>query len=46
MKKKGRYVDPGRQKFPTAKPVEKKYAEEYRQWVAPLLAEMKALEIS
>jgi murein DD-endopeptidase MepM/ murein hydrolase activator NlpD len=46
MKKKGRYVDPARQKFPTAKPVDKKYADEFREWVAPLMAEMKALEIS
>jgi murein DD-endopeptidase MepM/ murein hydrolase activator NlpD len=44
MKKRGHYVDPGKQKFPAAKPVPRKYLEEYREWVAPLLAELEALE--
>jgi murein DD-endopeptidase MepM/ murein hydrolase activator NlpD len=46
MKKRGTYVDPGKQIFPAAKPVPRKYVEEYLEKIAPLMAELKALEIS
>ena len=46
MKKRGSYVDPGKQIFPAAKPVPAKYKDEFLEKIAPLIAEMKALEIS
>ncbi len=44
MKKKGNYVDPGKQVFPAANPVPQRYLQEFKQQVGPLLAELEALE--
>ena len=46
MRRRGSYVDPGRQRFPAARPVPQAYQQEYLKLVKPLLAEIEALEIS
>lgn len=44
MRRKGHYVDPGKQVFPAANPVPQRYLPEFKQKVGPLLAELEALE--
>ena len=44
MLRAGGHVDPAKQAFPNAKPVPKEYREELQRFVAPLLAELKALD--
>lgn len=44
MKRKGSYVDPGKQVFPAANPVPERYLGEFKKNVGPLLAELEALE--
>jgi murein DD-endopeptidase MepM/ murein hydrolase activator NlpD len=44
MLKSGGHVDPAKQKFPNAKPVPKDYKSELDRFVAPLLAELRALD--
>lgn len=46
MRRRGAYVDPGRQSFPAARPVPQTHLQEYLRLVKPLLAEIEALEIS
>ena len=43
MRKSGAHVDPGKQKFPSAKPVPDAYLVEYRTFVEPLIAQLQAL---
>jgi lactoylglutathione lyase len=43
MRKGGRYVDPNKQKFPSAKPVPEPYLTEYVKAIADLRAELDAL---
>lgn len=44
MLKSGGHVDPNKQKFPNARPVPKEYRAEFDKLVAPMLAELKALD--
>jgi murein DD-endopeptidase MepM/ murein hydrolase activator NlpD len=44
MRKTGASIDPGKQKFPNAKPIPKQYQREFEQLVGPLAAELKALD--
>lgn len=44
MLRAGGHVDPAQQKFPNAKPVPKEYQDELDRFVAPLLAELRALD--
>jgi murein DD-endopeptidase MepM/ murein hydrolase activator NlpD len=46
MVKRGRHVNPSRQKFGSSTPVPEKHLAEYLKTIAPLLAELDALEIS
>tara|TARA_Y100001954_G_scaffold237874_1_gene303099 strand:- start:3454 stop:4806 length:1353 start_codon:yes stop_codon:yes gene_type:complete len=41
MKKHGRYVNPGRQKFPAGRPIPKKYMGEYQKVMAPLKIQLE-----
>ncbi len=46
MRRNGKHVAPSKQKFPNAKPIPKKYVQEFTRFIAPLRAELKALPIS
>ena len=40
MKKHGRYVNPGRQKFPAGRPIPQKYMADYKRTMAPFKAQL------
>lgn len=44
MLRSGAHVDPAKQKFPNARPIPSEYKDELDAFVAPLLAELKALD--
>lgn len=44
MLRGGAHVDPAQQKFPNAKPIPKEYRDELGRFVAPLLAQLRALD--
>ena len=44
MLRSGGHVDPAAQKFPNAKPIPREYKDELDAFVAPLLAELRALD--
>ncbi len=44
MLRAGAHVDPAQQKFPNAKPIPKEYRDELGRFVAPLLAQLRALD--
>jgi murein DD-endopeptidase MepM/ murein hydrolase activator NlpD len=46
MRKGGGHVDPARQSFPSAHPVPAPYKKEFDAFVAPLLAELRALDMA
>jgi murein DD-endopeptidase MepM/ murein hydrolase activator NlpD len=46
MVKRGRHVNPSRQKFGSASPIPQSHLAEYLKTIAPLVAELDALEIS
>jgi murein DD-endopeptidase MepM/ murein hydrolase activator NlpD len=43
MYRGGHHVDPSRQDFPTAEPMDKKYGDEFKLFMAPLSAQLAAL---
>ncbi len=44
MLRAGLHVDPAKQKFPNARPIPKEYRDELQRFVAPLLAQLQALD--
>ena len=46
MLRAGAHVDPAKQKFPNARPIPKDYRDELERFVAPLLAQLRALDRS
>ena len=46
MKKGGAHVDPSKQSFPSAVPVPNPYKGEFKEFVAPLLAELRAVDLA
>ncbi|OGQ21318.1 MAG: hypothetical protein A2138_13755 [Deltaproteobacteria bacterium RBG_16_71_12] len=44
MLRAGSHVDPAKQKFPNARPIPKEYRDELQRFIAPLLAQLQALD--